>query len=269
MTYRALGYWGVDFTSHDYPDIGLLTDDQGYVRFVQDSYDPEEVYVFRFNVSGLPSQIKTAAQVYPLVEAYVASMPIGNRNQDVRAIALSPSGGDRYRAELIFHDGGGVHLNSDRVGTVLEKMNKYLVSRSSPLRVIEGAFATVAGDKQKTAKPFWFSKPLLWSYSAFEGSGQSDLAAGFTEAFFKGRRGVYLNSSAIAPQYELPAYESPPIGPSGTPSIPGISPPQGTPGQLPGTASGEIGSSIFSAAIPVILIGGLAFYAVNKLKEGK
>lgn len=255
MSYGALGYWGVDLTAYDYPDIGVFT--KPYHRWTQDSWSSDQVYVFRFEVMGLPCDIQTAAQAYPLIEAYVAAMPTGNKNQNIRGITLKPGGsGCTYLAEIVFTDAGGVHLNTDRAGTTLEKMMTYLRLQNSPAEVSKGKYAAIDSD-EKQINSFWFSKPVLWSSALYDSAGGADLRLGFTEAFVKQRKGVWLNSSTAKPQYELPPYEPPPISPPR---------PRPSPGGMPGSSaveSEEIG------ILPLVLVGAAAGLAVYYLYGGK
>lgn len=255
MTYQALGYWGVDLTAHDYDDIGFTT--SPYQRWVQENWDSHQVYLFRFEVSGLPSKIETAAVPYELIKAYVAAMPTGNKNQDIRGITLKPHGsGGAQLAEIVFTDAGGIHLNSDRAGTTLEKMNASLRSSRPEVEVSRGRYAAIVSD-DKAISAFWFSKPILWSSARFDAAGGFDLGLGYTEAFYKNRRGVYLNSSTAKPQYELPAYEPPPIAP------PGPKPPGGGGVVTLEPVVIEVDGS--PSVWPLVLVGAAAAFAVYKL----
>lgn len=255
MSYGALGYWGVDRGAYDYEDIGFFT--TPYERWNQNFWSSDQVYVFRFEVRGLDVEIEAASQVYPLIEAYVAAMPLGNKNQDIRGITLKPGGsGGILTAEIVFTDAGGVHLNTDRVEDTLEKMQAYLDFKRYQADVYRGRYAQMDTDK-KEINAFWFKQPILWSSALFDSAGGSDLRFGFTDAFVKGRRGVWLNSSTARPQYELPNYEPPLLAPPRPRPTSG----SGTPPDNRSTA--HVVDDEETGMLPLIFVGtaaGLAVY---------
>lgn len=217
MTYAALHGSGLG----EWTDIGWSSD---YHDFWQYKWSGSELYAFRVLVSGLPATIESTSQVYPLVKAYVQSLATGDRNQDIRGIALSPAGvPGQYRAEIVITDAGGVHLNANEPKVAAAWMNKALYDAGLPLRVSEPAMTKVNEDN-KAAYSLWFSQSPIWSFRSFDAAGANNIDAGFTRAYLDGR-GVWLNSTAAKTQYELQPRKQPEIAPP-VPSQPTDAPPK-------------------------------------------
>ena len=220
MTYasldlRALGEWS---------DIGWSSD---YHEFWQYKWSGSELYAYRFLVSGMPAAIESTSQVYPLVKAYVQSLAVGDRNQDIRGITLMPAGSPgQYRAEIVITDAGGVHLNGNEPKVAAAWMNKALYDAGLPLRVSEPAMTKVNEDN-KAAYSLWFGQSPIWSYRSFDAAGGNNIDAGFTRAYLDGR-GVWLNSTAAKAQFELQPRKQPEIAPPSPlqPSGPGATQPE-------------------------------------------
>jgi|GEM_PF-2333049 len=213
MSYRSLGWVGfADGTQHEYQDI---RDGQPYEKFNQWSWSGGEVYVFRFKAYGLPSPIKNISDARPYLDAYVLSMPTGNRNQDIRGITVSPSGsGGQQIVEIVFTDAGGVHANGDRAGETLAKMAAALTLKGIPASLDKGSVREIccpayARLTNAEAVQRWLSFPILWSFSRFEASGKSILSQGFTKAWTDGK-GVWVGT-ALEPRYEIQYQPTKPI----------------------------------------------------------
>jgi hypothetical protein len=118
MSYTGVGFigWG---SGSDYPDI---KSGGKYISWWGEDWDDDEVYILRFQVSGLPSTPTSSSQVYPLLRAYVQSIPSGLRNQDVRGITVLPSG----QTEIVFTDAGGIHYGKMDAGDMQRDMNAAL-----------------------------------------------------------------------------------------------------------------------------------------------
>lgn len=213
MTYAAVGF--ISFTSggFSYPDI---KSGGNYISWWGEDWDDDEVYVFRLRVKGLPSTITSSSQVYPVLRAYVESVPSGLRNQDVRGICVKPTSGGQL-VEIVFTDAGGFHTGKMHADDMAEAMAEKLSSAGSPLTVDQPAFAYLNNDLKEKIR-HWFAQTPLWSYSSYNASGKQNITQGFTRAYLD-QQGIWLNSSAISPQYQLrppppPVIDVPPPQPA-------------------------------------------------------
>lgn len=240
MTYAAASALGA---ASDWPDIGRSA---AYQSFWRNIWSTSEVYAFRFRATGMPSTIESVSQVYPLVKAYVQSMPLGDRNQDVRGVTLTPTGASgSYLVDLVVTDAGGIHLsgvpNADDLYAAA--MNEKLAATGTSIRVDRPAM-TVLNTANKAAYAHWFAQSPIWSYKAFKASESGGIDAGFTRAYLDGR-GVWLNSTAVNPQFELAPRKQPEIAPPGGSLTPG--------GQLvAGVDRGAIGWYVGAGALAVL-----------------
>lgn len=215
MSYQAMGWFGfADSTQHPYEDVG---DGRAYDNFKQASWSVGEVYVYRF-IAYLPAALKSFSQVYPYVRAYVQSMPLGNRNQDILGIAAQPSGsGGETTIEIVFKDAGGYHTNADRAGETLTKMKSALASAGKSLDACCPAYLQL---KEAVAVQKWLGRAPLWSYARFNAAGGSDINTGYTKAMEDGS-GYWVGSAQdprreVAPQPPTPIIPPPPdIEPDG------------------------------------------------------
>lgn len=256
MSYTAVGFFSFGQGGYDYPDIksgGAL------ISWWGEDWDDDEVYVFRLRVSGLPSSITSSSQVYPLIRAYVDSIPSGLRNQEVRAIALKPSGGS-YIAEIIVTDSGGVHVGKMHADDQLERMQNALSSAGHSLSIDQPAFAYINNDR-KSNIAHWFAQPALWSVKSYDAAGGKSMGLGFTKSYLD-QQGVWLNSSATSPQYMLrpppPVVIEPPSPPEPSPAkskkAPGTTPSPPSPEVVTTGSAGGVDST-------AILIVGAAIAA--------
>lgn len=199
MSYKSLGL-AYDGTSANYADISY----SGPLKsFYQSNYSPSEVYVYRFQVQGLPSPLTSYTQGYDLIDAYVRSMPMGNRNQDIVGITLKPSGsGGLQVVDIVFRDGGETHANADLSVHTLQKMQGFLEAAGSQAKISDGAYAFLNPDKSQNAINFWLSKPAFWSYGRFAAANKVNLNDGYTEQKAEGR-GVWGNSSVLSVHEEI------------------------------------------------------------------
>lgn len=213
MSYTSLGMT-YDGTSANYADISY----SGPLKsFYQSSYSPNEVYVYRFQVQGLPSPLTSYTQGYDLIDAYVRSMPMGNRNQDILAITLKPSGsGGLQVVDIVFKDGGETHANADYSVHTLQKMQGFLDAAGVPAKISDGAYAFLNPDKSQKLINFWLSQAPLWSYGRFAAANKTIISDGYTQHKADGH-GVWVNSTVldvhaeIKPRAALPA--APPAAP--------------------------------------------------------
>ena len=197
MTYAALGYWGSDEGFYDWPDLrGSST----YKKFSQNNWESDEVYVFRLEVSGLPAQITSTSQAYPMVRAYIDAQESGNLNQDIRGICLRPSGGGRYVVEIIITHPGGFHNGTLTTKDIMSRMRSSLSEQGFAGSIDKGNFYYIENQPEVLQK--WFSQPAIWSWFAYKNAGEGSRSKGFTQAYMDGK-GVWLNSSAVSQQYML------------------------------------------------------------------
>ena len=204
MSYSSLGLLP-DKGAQKWPDIAA---GQGYKNFAQSSWDASEVYVFRANAYGIPIPYNTISEAYELLDAYIASMPYGNRNQDIIAITLKADGpAGLTRFEIIFTDAGGMHFNAKDSTEIADKMQKNLIAMGSKVEISNPAFAWVIDSKWVA---FWLAKSRLWQYARYQQQGTS-LGAGNTDYRSKGGGGVWGDSTALLPNREIPPYQAPPI----------------------------------------------------------
>lgn len=218
-----MSYTGGSFgAAGDWPDIGWSAP---YHNFLALKWSTSEVYVYRFRAKGMPAQIESTSQVYPLVKAYVQSLATGDRNQDVRGITLMPLGAaGEYQVEIVVTDAGGIHLNGNSAEVTALYMNKSFYDEGSSVRIDKPALAKLNEDN-RPAYALWFSQAPIWSYAAFDAAGKSSIGAGYTKAYLDGR-GVWLNSTASRTQYELQPRKQPEIAPpSATPPATTTQPP--------------------------------------------
>jgi hypothetical protein len=213
------------------------------------------VYVFRANAYGIPIPYNTIFEAYQLLDAYIASMPIGNRNQDIIAITLKADGpAGLTRFEIIFTDAGGVHFNAKDSTEIADRMQKNLIAMGSKVEISNPAFAWVI-DSQRVA--FWLGKPRLWQYARYQ-QQETSLGAGNTDYRSKGG-GVWGDSTALSPNREIAPYQAPPISKDDREVDDREEPIQGEPGTGKKFASDADGDSL----LPVVLavgIGAVAAY---------
>jgi hypothetical protein len=261
MSYSSLGLLP-DKGAQKWPDIAA---GQGYKNFAQSSWDASEVYVFRANAYGIPIPYNTIFEAYQLLDAYIASMPIGNRNQDIIAITLKADGpAGLTRFEIIFTDAGGMHFNAKDSTEIADRMQKNLIAMGSKVEISNPAFAWVI-DSQRVA--FWLGKPRLWQYARYQ-QQETNLGAGNTDYRSKGG-GVWGDSTALSPNREIAPYQSPPIRVDDREE-----PIQGEPGTRyqvePGTGKKSPSDSDGDSALPLVLaigIGAAAAYWISQQKE--
>lgn len=189
MSYSSLGWFAYEPGYTDYPDIEDGTD---YERFRQTNWNQGDIYLFRFQCAP-PSSLndrwlKSWTATWPLVQAFVYSMPSGSRGTDIVAITVKPVGsGNSSQVEILFKDAGYSHVNGDASGTTLKKMGDFLSVYSGGLnyKLSDPAYAMLAesiGAKIATSR--WLGSPVIWSYDKFEKSGRGwDL--GWKEGFTK------------------------------------------------------------------------------------
>lgn len=242
MSYRAAPGLGA---SRDWSDVGSSG---SYQSFWGWRWSASEVYAYRFYVTGLPATVESVSQVYPLVKAYLRGMATGDRNQDIRGIALMPSGSG-YVAEIVITDAGGMHIGGNTEVEVEQAMNQELASSGSSLRVSKGAM-TVLSDSKKASYAHWFSQPAIWSFKTFDTVGAGNLDGGFTRAYLDGR-GVWLNSSAANPQYELAPRKQAEIASPGEGGLVSGGAGQGA----PGSAVWYLGAAALAALAGIVYVG--------------
>lgn len=267
MSYAALGFLSFTSGGYNYPDIksgGQL------ISWWGEDWDDDEVYVFRFRVSGLPAKIENASQVYPLLRAYVDSIPVGLRNQDVRGIALKPSGGF-YLAEIIITDAGGYHTGKMHADDHLARMRAALENAGSSLSLDQPAFAYINNDL-KAKVNFWFSQPALWSFKSYDAAGKGSMAQGFTRSYMD-QQGVWLNSSAVSPQYMLrpppPVVIEPPT-PKPAPPKPGPDKTGKTPASTPAmTESMAGGTDPTTLVVLGVAVAAAIFWTQKRKRRGE
>lgn len=257
MSYSSLGLLP-DKGAEKWPDI---VSGSGYKNFAQSSWDTSEVYVFRANTYGIPVPYNTIAEAYQLIDAYLSAMPMGNRNQDIIAITLRTDGpGGLTRFEIVFTDAGGTHWNAKDSIEIASRMREHLKKEDSKIEISNPAFAWLT---DKTKVGFWLAKPRLWQYSRFQ---QQDtlLGAGNTDYRSKGG-GVWGDSTALAPNREVPPYKATPIRVDGD-KLPG----DADPDTYPETYQKKPGGSSANISVPLVLaigIGAAALYWISQQKE--
>lgn len=197
MSYSSLGYWGSDEGYYDWPD---LSGSSVYKKFAQNNWEWDEVYVFRFEVSGLPSEITSTSQAYPLVRAYIDAQDSGNLNQDVRGICLRPLGSGRYVVEIIITHAPGFHNGVRTTEKIMSGMTSSLSEAGYSGSIRNGNFYFIENNPEVLQK--WSSQPAIWAWRTYTGSGEGSRAKGFTQTYLDGK-GVWLNSSAISQQHML------------------------------------------------------------------
>lgn len=212
MSYSAFGYWGSDEGYYDWPD---LRNSSIYKKFGQNNWESDEVYVFRLEVSGLPSEITSTSQAYPLVRAFIEAQDSDNLNQDVRGICFRSYGGGRYVVEIIITHAGGFHSGTRTTKDIMSNMRSSLSEQGYSGRIDKGNFYYIEDDQSVLQK--WFAQPAIWSWLAYKNAGMGSRSKGFTQAYMEGK-GVWLNSSATSQQYMLkpppPVYIAPPPPPA-------------------------------------------------------
>jgi hypothetical protein len=210
MSYSSLGLLP-DSGAKQWPDIVA---GQGYKNFAQSMWDSGEVYVFRAHAYGIPAPYKSISEAYQLLDAYIASMPKNNRNQDIIAITLKADGpGGLTRFEIIFTDAGGIHMGAQDSVDIAKAMQKNLPP-GSKIEIMDPAFAWVNDDK---SVGFWLAKPRLWQFANYARTlPQASLGAGNTDYRSKGG-GVWADSTAISPNKEIAPYKPTPVVPPDAP----------------------------------------------------
>lgn len=242
----------------DWSDVGWSAP---YHEFWGYKWSTSEVYVFRVRAKNLPAQIESTSQIYPLVKAYVQSLALGDRNQDIRGITLMPLGvSGEYQAEIVVTDAGGVHLNANSPKLTAALMNQTLSDAGVPIRVDRPVMLSL-DDGNKAAYSLWFSQAPIWSYAAFDSAGRSSIDAGFTRSYLDGR-GVWLNSTAGRTQYELPPRKQPEIAPPAGSQLP--SSPGGTI-----AASTDAGATNLKLYLGVVAAMAVAAAVISNRREGR
>ena len=210
-----------------------------YREFYQYSWSKSEVYAFRFRATGLPSSIDSPSQAYPLVKAYVATMLLGDRNQDIRGICLKPIGPGQYQCEIVVTDAGGIHATALGDAAKAKAMGEWLKQQGIAIQVDQAHFLLLNTD-DKAAYQFWFSHPIVWSFASYESAGKQAIEQGYTGAYLEGQ-GVFLGT-AKAVQAQVKPVPQPPIAP----------PSGGAPGGVGpgGVVQGTITTQIIPGAAP-------------------
>jgi hypothetical protein len=255
MSYTGVGFigWG---SGSDYPDI---KSGGKYISWWGEDWDDDEVYILRFQVSGLPSTPTSSSQVYPLLRAYVQSIPSGLRNQDVRGITVLPSG----QTEIVFTDAGGIHYGKMDAGDMQRDMNAALSNMGSSLSVSKTSFAYINNDL-KDKLSFWFQQPALWKYASYNAAGKGNISQGFTKAYMD-QQGIWLNSSAVQTQYMLKP--PPPVILDAPPSV-AAKPPVKPASPPPGANQPEVVEQGMSTTtvVAIGLAGAAALYFLTQKK---